>query len=243
MQQGSTGLTGTPFALRQVLLDPKQKRYFTAKNIRDLFTLGEENAHCTETEKIFNEVDGGIRVEDYAPAEIPPLVGERGMCSMSRVFEQLTAQAVFQPAVQGRESVATDSQPRRQDLTAKQRPKTVPARLVLEGLRGTPQAAQVRRHIFARNAQRQLGLGYFACGLGLLMHFKPPAPEADDAKILKDLMDGPGLHTAMDHAKIEGASAHDREIIDQEAARVAQQVRRSGLIPVLTACRNTSSQT
>jgi hypothetical protein len=52
----------------QVLNDPKQRRFFTAKNIRDLFTLGEEYDKRTETERIFHEVDSNVRIEEYVPA-------------------------------------------------------------------------------------------------------------------------------------------------------------------------------
>lgn len=52
------------------------------------------------------------------------------------------------------------------------------------------------------------------------------APQAgdDDSKVLRDLMEG-SLMSAVDHAKIEGASSRDRQIMDQEAARIAQRVR------------------
>lgn len=44
----------------QVLSDPRQKRFFKAKDMRDLFTLGDEYANATETSEIFASVNGEV---------------------------------------------------------------------------------------------------------------------------------------------------------------------------------------
>ena len=46
--------------LLQVLSDPRQKRFFKAKDMRDLFTLGDEYANATETSEIFASVNGEV---------------------------------------------------------------------------------------------------------------------------------------------------------------------------------------
>ena len=44
----------------QVLSDPRQKRFFKSKDMRDLFTLGDEYANATETSEIFASVNGEV---------------------------------------------------------------------------------------------------------------------------------------------------------------------------------------
>ena len=46
--------------LLQVLSDPRQKRFFKSKDMRDLFTLGDEYANATETSEIFASVNGEV---------------------------------------------------------------------------------------------------------------------------------------------------------------------------------------
>lgn len=47
-------------AFIQVLSDPRQRRFFKAKDMRDLFTLGDEYANNTETSEIFASVNGEV---------------------------------------------------------------------------------------------------------------------------------------------------------------------------------------
>ena len=46
--------------LLQVLSDPRQKRFFKSKDMRDLFTLGDEYANATETSEIFASINGEV---------------------------------------------------------------------------------------------------------------------------------------------------------------------------------------
>ncbi|EIE27594.1 hypothetical protein COCSUDRAFT_34894 [Coccomyxa subellipsoidea C-169] len=50
-----------------------------------------------------------------------------------------------------------------------------------------------------------------------------PAGEVDDAKILRDLFEGTGVMSALDHSKIEGANNPEALNIDAQAARIARR--------------------
>ena len=45
----------------------------------------------------------------------------------------------------------------------------------------------------------------------------------DDAKILRDLFEGTGVMSALDHSKIEGANNPEALNIDAQAARIARK--------------------
>ncbi len=49
------------------------------------------------------------------------------------------------------------------------------------------------------------------------------AGDMDDAKILRDLFDGTGVMSALDHSKIEGANNPEALNIDAQAARIARK--------------------
>jgi DNA excision repair protein ERCC-6 len=51
------------FLTNKILRDPQQRRFFKARDMRDLFTLQEENA-ATETSTLFAEVGGNIEIEE-----------------------------------------------------------------------------------------------------------------------------------------------------------------------------------
>ena len=46
-----------------MLSDPRQKRFFKSKDMRDLFTLGDEYADASESATIFAGLDSHINVE------------------------------------------------------------------------------------------------------------------------------------------------------------------------------------
>ena len=48
------------FMCLQVLSDPRQKRFFKAKDMADLFTLGDEYAPQTETADMFASLNGEV---------------------------------------------------------------------------------------------------------------------------------------------------------------------------------------
>ena len=53
--------------------------------------------------------------------------------------------------------------------------------------------------------------------------FNINAGDMDDAKILRDLFDGTGVMSALDHSKIEGANNPEALNIDAQAARIARK--------------------
>ena len=66
--------------LLQVLSDPRQKRFFKSKDMRDLFTLGDEYANATETSEIFASVNGGVTATLAAgQAPLPELNHAEGL--------------------------------------------------------------------------------------------------------------------------------------------------------------------
>ena len=54
-------LSDTLPSCAQVLQDPRQKRFFKARDMSDLFTLGNEYASATETATIFAGLNGEVR--------------------------------------------------------------------------------------------------------------------------------------------------------------------------------------
>ena len=66
----------------QVLSDPRQKRFFKSKDMRDLFTLGDEYANATETSEIFASVNGEVTATLAAEqAPLPELNHAEGALS------------------------------------------------------------------------------------------------------------------------------------------------------------------
>lgn len=57
------------FLTDRVLSDPRQRRFFKARDLSDLFTLGDEYADGTETAAIFSSLDTEIRAGDVAGEE------------------------------------------------------------------------------------------------------------------------------------------------------------------------------
>ena len=47
--------------------------------------------------------------------------------------------------------------------------------------------------------------------------------DEDNAKILRDLFEGTGIMSAIDHSKIESANDPETRAIDYEASRIARQ--------------------
>eukprot|EP00891_Asterochloris_glomerata_P001490 jgi/Astpho2/1490/fgenesh1_pm.00026_%23_10_t len=111
------------FLTNKVLSDPRQKRFFKAKDMADLFTLGDEYAPQTETADMFASLNGEVT----APED--------------------------------------------------------------------PEAGQIAR----------------------------PQAGHDNAKILRDLFEGTGVLSALDHSKIEGANDPEARAVDYQASRVARQ--------------------
>ena len=65
---GACWQAATVSAAAQVLSDPRQKRFFKSKDMRDLFTLGGDHADASESATIFAGLDSQIAME---PASEP----------------------------------------------------------------------------------------------------------------------------------------------------------------------------
>lgn len=150
------------FLTDRVLKDPRQKRFFKAKDLADLFTLGDEYTvqGATETAEIFASLntevldDGGIEAADN--------VGQDGPDNDAPQLGKIENENHGNGNGNGNE---TEIQPDR---------------------RGT--------------GSREGGGG-----------------------ILKDLLDGLGIHAALDHDKIEQANDPEHRIAQREAARIARR--------------------
>ena len=55
----------------QVLSDPRQKRFFKSKDMRDLFTLGDEYAEASESAAIFAGIAPGVTIETTPEPALP----------------------------------------------------------------------------------------------------------------------------------------------------------------------------
>ena len=157
------------FMTDKVLKDPRQKRFFKAKDLSDLFTLGDEYAEGTETAAIFSslgpaaamtEIDDGSK-EDGGEDD-----GEDGGEDDGEKEE-----------VEGEAD----------DAAAK---VAMPERDVADQIRDENQPT-------------------------------------GDASILKDLFDHGGMHSALDHDKIEGAHNPQNNFARKEARKVAERAAKA----------------
>lgn len=157
------------FMTDKVLKDPRQKRFFKAKDLSDLFTLGDEYAEGTETAAIFSslgpaaamtEIDDGSK-EDGGEDD-----GEDGGEDDGEKEE-----------VEGEAD----------DAAAK---VAMPERDVADQTRDENQPT-------------------------------------GDASILKDLFDHGGMHSALDHDKIEGAHNPQNNFARKEARKVAERAAKA----------------
>ena len=160
------------FLTDKVLKDPRQKRFFNARDLSDLFTLGGDaymGQGNTETAEIFASLDTEVKLdgEEEAGQEQP------------RQQQQGTS------AVGGGRSSAGD-----------------------DPLESGRQGAVIREE---PNDEEQAGNAINNTG------------GSNEAQILKDLLDGTGVHAALDHDKIEGAHDPSHRIAQKEAAKVAKR--------------------
>lgn len=147
------------FLTNKILRDPQQRRFFKARDMRDLFTLQEENA-ATETSTLFAEVGGSIQLEDEESENVGKDVQDSGSNRRQRGTKK-------------------DSQ---EEALNKHRPE------------------QDNSH-----------------------NSEDGEPQEEESRILKNLFDANGIHSAMDHDAILGIHESERVMIDHEASRVAER--------------------
>lgn len=135
------------FMTDKVLKDPRQKRFFKAKDLSDLFTLGDEYAEGTETAAIFSSIGAATNID------------------AANILEDSKDNAI------------------------------------------TEEDCKVTEK--GENSQ-------------------PGAKEHEgDAFILKELFDQAGMHSALDHDKIEGAYKPENNIAKKEAKKIAEKAAKA----------------
>lgn len=181
------------FLTNKVLKDPRQKRFFTARDMADLFTLADEHQPGTETGQIFREVGEHILIDDGAT-----------------------------PVTQGEGSEGTGGGP--------------PGSLRLEGTSandsGNGQSSRQMRLCGAVESRGE-GRGGSKCNdrdqeSAALCASEdsagrrtPESGEGDETRVLRDLFEGTGIVSLMDHSRIETSNDPETLAVDQQAARMA----------------------
>ena len=156
------------FLTDRVLQDPRQKRYFKARDLSDLFTLGEEYAEGTETGEIFATLGTEIDVSEVTEKM-------SGDCSAKTCMDENKKENDLDGDINDRSQAN-----------------------ISEKNRSSPSAEAITEK--EENGD-QNGSG--------------------DAHILKDLLDGAGVLSALDHERIEGANRPEKRIADREATKIA----------------------
>ncbi|WPT17739.1 DNA excision repair protein CSB [Picochlorum sp. SENEW3] len=146
------------FITDKVLKDPRQKRFFKAKDLSDLFTLGDEYAEGTETAAIFSSLGPTAAVNNKDDLD-------------------------------------------RLESTAKGEPSTVSEMESMGIANKAEDIVETNEH----NAEEERG----------------------DAFILKELFDNSGIHSALDHDKIEGAHNPQNNIAQKEAKKIAEKAAKA----------------
>ncbi|KAL6779652.1 hypothetical protein ACKKBG_A13170 [Auxenochlorella protothecoides x Auxenochlorella symbiontica] len=163
------------FLSDKVLRDPRQRRFFKARDMHDLFTLGGEYQDGTETSAIFG--DAGFLHHHPGPDAVEGGAGGDA-AGVADGGDGLEAHA------RGR----------------------------------SPDAAATAAGGAAGDAAGALGLVTAAAPSAA-----PAAPTpGGDTGILRDLFEGTGLHSALDHSAIEHANDPGTLEVEREAGRVAR---------------------
>lgn len=187
------------YLTNKVLRDPRQRRFFTAKDISDLFTLNDDaSAHnkgglvggpSTETAKIFQSIVGEEFPAGVSNGEVSAtvasssgrLASQRGVDNSQEAQEtpagRFKARAVTSARRKGKRSMPGSDLQQRGDEDA---------------VDGDTNAAAA-------------------------------AGETDDAKVLRDLFEGTGIRSLIDHSRIEGANDPETLATDLEANKIAQR--------------------
>lgn len=147
------------FLTNKILRDPQQRRFFKARDMRDLFTLQEENA-VTETSTLFAEVGGNIEMD-------------KKKNDVDRNLQKTR--------VNGRKG-RTRSKDLEDSALNNDRPE---------------QKDKVKED--------------------------DGEPQEEESRILKNLFEANGIHSAMDHDAILGVHESEKAMIDHEASRVAER--------------------
>ncbi|KAK3248603.1 hypothetical protein CYMTET_41932, partial [Cymbomonas tetramitiformis] len=211
------------FMTNKILSDPRQRRFFKAKDISDLFTLADDEVKCTETADIFAEVDGEIKAadleeggrqqEDEEDEEMETAARHQQKCPEERAqaANGRTSRPPGGPAWQRRRVGADEDVPE-----VGQRGSSA------GDTAGSGRGSARDRAAASKNEDTVEDDAHILKSLfgssGISRWFNSHTPH-----ILKSLFGSSGISSAMDHEKIETANNPERVVVDHEAQRVAQR--------------------
>lgn len=185
----------------KVLRDPRQKRFFTSRGMRDLFTLGDDRARGTETSSIFGSLD-----------------------------TEIVHRGQHEDQEDRRRSTHTKSTPNTDDGTEKSQESYQITRHRSDSQKGRVASERNGAECSdGEDALAENGLCAGELHHTALRSVDGAAADGGgvendgDAKILLELVKGRDLRTAMDHSKIETANDTEVLAVDLEASRVAQE--------------------
>ena len=225
------------FLSNKILRDPRQRRFFKAKDISDLFTFTEDQGN--ETADIFAEVDGEIQAADLGNPNADDDDGEEeGVNELQgRLVNSDSGGGLSGPpgeqvelydpfAVGGKE---TAEHAAANPLTSRKKQKTSAAgggrsSSARVGSGGTGSEAAEGSKGRADKADTSVAAGH---GNG---------SNDDDAVILRSLLGDSGVKTAMNHDALVGASNPEVVQVNHEADRVARRAAEVLPASVLVNC-------
>jgi DNA excision repair protein ERCC-6 len=183
------------FLTDKVLRDPRQKRFFKARDLSDLFTLGDEYADGTETAEIFASLDTELHPEDFQQEEGNIDGGGIGTPNRGLTNRSSSDRDDFNSDGEGGGNTTTN--------TTMARSRQSGQRQLVTG------AAREEEAVTADPSTQQQNT--------------TTTTDGGDAQILKDLFDGTGVHAAIDHDKIESAHDPSHRVAEKEAAKIAKR--------------------
>lgn len=196
------------FLTNKVLRDPRQRRFFTARDMSDLFQLAEPHARgggggggVTETQRIFRSIDTEVRLDEAGA----PQGGGGGEGIQGGGGDGGTE------GENGRDGGADSG-----DAEPGPSSSRGAAAATAAGGGGKRGAKRRRGNAAAAGAA---GAGSAAAAAG---GASGGGGAADDASILRDLFEGSGLKSLLDHDKIESANDPEVLVVDVEASRIAR---------------------
>ncbi|KAK9827355.1 hypothetical protein WJX81_000181 [Elliptochloris bilobata] len=199
------------FLTNKVLRDPRQKRFFKARDIHDLFTLGSQYAGPSETAEIFASLPGS--------AEVP--LGTEGALDPDTIAVPAEAAAgAAEIALQEAEASAEE------DGDAPAQSGGAASSAEVGGSGGARRSTGGRTK--AAGEPVSCGARPSPAGAGADAAVAPEAAAngsggGEDARVLRELFEGAGVASALDHARIEAANDPEALQRDHAAARVARR--------------------
>jgi DNA excision repair protein ERCC-6 len=182
------------FLTDKVLRDPRQKRFFKARDLSDLFTLGDEYADGTETAEIFASLDTELRPEDFQQEEGEGADGNgNGNTAVGITINN------------GMNRAQSGSPSDRDDFNSS------------GGGNGNGNGGGRARQLVTGASREEEAITTDP------NQTDNTDGNGGDAQILRDLFEGTGVHAALDHDKIESAHDPSHRVAEKEAAKIAKK--------------------